>query len=337
MYAVHLSSGHSIQCKSIKASTIDQYLLAASSLIRCFTQQDYRKDKLGDRTMGAYLSGVMRDIRRYETMADRREPYDHRMHALACKVAAKFPITSLVCCLTDGFEQGLCTGYRLTEWAQPAGKTNVLSPHGNGRTGPECKTRAVIPNDIRAVGLCGVRLIGMAIITLPLLRLSQMYVKFRTQKNGENGEEKLYERNPNPLGLCFVSSTYRSLVRFAQVQVMHPGLSPASTPLSVYWDPKSRRAKLVDGSAIEKFMRRLAAAVYNLHPLHDKADLSKWSSHSLRVGACVILHIMGFSDRDIQWILRWKSMSFVMYFRNVAILSRRQNAAFDRLQALPRL
>ncbi|CAB9527063.1 unknown protein [Seminavis robusta] len=274
MYAVHLSSGHSIQCKSIKASTIDQYLLAASSLIRCFTQQDYRKDKLGDRTMGAYLSGVMRDIRRYETMADRREPYDHRMHALACKVAAKFPIISLVCCLTDGFEQGLCTGYRLTEWAQPAGKTNVLSPHGNGRTGPECKTRAVIPNDIRAVGLCG---------------------------------------------------------------VMHPGLSPASTPLSVYWNPKSRHAKLVDGSAIEKFMRRLAAAVYNLHPLHDKADLSKWSSHSLRVGARVILHIMGFSDRDIQWILRWKSMSFVMYFRNVAILSRRQNAAFDRLQALPRL
>ncbi|CAB9530816.1 unknown protein [Seminavis robusta] len=335
MYAVHLSYGNTILCKSIKASTIEQYLIAVSSLIKGFTEEDFRKDDSSDRNLGSLLSGVLKDIKRYENMADRREPYDHKMHAMARRAASKFPHTSVVCTLVDGFEQGMCAGYRLTEWAQPAGRTCVSRPHLNGRSAPECRTRAIVPVDVRAVSVDGQRLVGLAIIMLSLCNVLKMYIKFRTQKNGNHGEEKLFERNPTPGGFCFVSSTYRSLVRFAQIQLMYPGISPSVTPLSIYWDPKGKVPKLVDATSIEKFMRRLASTVYNLHPVHDSKDIAKWSSHSLRVGACVVLHVMGFSDRDIQWILRWKSMTFITYFRNVALLSRRQNAAFDRLQALP--
>ena len=70
-------------------------------------------------------------------------------------------------------------------------------------------------------------------------------------------------------------------------------------------------------------MRRLAAEVYHLHPSKDAKDLQRWSSHSIRVGACVVLHAMGFSDTDIQWILRWRSLAFTACLRNIAILATR--------------
>ncbi|CAB9523033.1 unknown protein [Seminavis robusta] len=335
MYAVHLSSGHSIHCKAIKSGTIEQYLLAVTTLIQNFTQVDYRKDKPGDTKLGKYITGVMKDIRKYESMPGRREPYDHKMHSLAKKVAEKFPSTSLICALTDGFEQGMCAGFRLTEWAQPGGKTNFTKPHTNGMPLPACQTRCLVPNDFRAIGVAGGRMVGLGILSVPCDSVLRIFVKLRTQKNGNNGEERQFEKNPTPGGFCFVSSSYRALQRFAIIQGWHPGLSAQNTPLSIYWDPRAHRPKLVDSYAIERYMRRLASTVYNLDPAAHAADILLWSSHSLRIGACVILHIMGFSDRDIQWILRWKSMTFATYFRNVALLSQRQNAAFDRLMAMP--
>ena len=97
-------------------------------------------------------------------------------------------------------------------------------------------------------------------------------------------------------------------------------LRPDTTPLSVYWSTSSACVKLINADDIEHLMRRLASQVYHLHPVRDALDLSKWSSHSLRVGACVALHAMGFSPLDIQWILRWRSTAFMVYLRNVAIL-----------------
>jgi hypothetical protein len=55
----------------------------------------------------------------------------------------------------------------------------------------------------------------------------------------------------------------------------------------------------------------------------------------LRVGACVILHAMGFTDVQIMWLLRWNSAAFMTYLRNVAVLSNRQNLAFSDVEAMP--
>jgi hypothetical protein len=79
--------------------------------------------------------------------------------------------------------------------------------------------------------------------------------------------------------------------------------------------------------------------------------------HSLRVGACAILHAVGFTDvqimwllrwrsnaflhavgfKDVQimWLLRWRSNTFMTYPRNVAVLSHRQNLAFSDVEAMP--
>jgi hypothetical protein len=84
-------------------------------------------------------------------------------------------------------------------------------------------------------------------------------------------------------------------------------------------------------------MRNIAAAVYQLSFDKHKEELQRWSSHSLRVGACVILHSMNFSTTQIQWLLRWRSDSFKVYLRNTALLSDQQHQALDQAAAMPHL
>jgi hypothetical protein len=92
----------------------------------------------------------------------------------------------------------------------------------------------------------------------------------------------------------------------------------------MYWAAGSASVKLVAADDIERYMRHLAGVVYyHLHPVRDAQDLSRWSSHSLHVEACVALHVMGFSDVDIQWILWWRSQAFRAYLRNIAILKKK--------------
>lgn len=335
MYAIHLSAGHSIYCKQIKVATIEQYLLAAASFISQFTGNDCRKDNAADSHMGHILAPVLRDLKKCESIPNRREPYDPQMHALARRVASRFPPDSLVCALVDGFEQGFVAGNRLTEWAQPAGKSNPAQPLLSRYLVDPIRTRAFVPNDFRILTYTRHHAVGLQILRHSLPSIHKMWCKWRTQKNGQNGEEKLFTRNSNSGGHCFVASTHRALQRFQRIMVLDATIVPNATPLSIYWDPRSNSAKLINANDIERFMRRLACSVYHLHPSHQSTEVNRWSSHSLRVGACVALHAMGFSTVDIQWILRWRSTAFMVYLRNVAILSDRHTAALDRLAAHP--
>lgn len=60
-----------------------------------------------------------------------------------------------------------------------------------------------------------------------------------------------------------------------------------------------------------------------------------WSSHSLRVDACTTLYTMGFHEKEIKHLLRWKSNAFMPYLRNLAITSRRHNTAIEDTSAIP--
>jgi hypothetical protein len=83
MYALHLSSGNSIYCKSIKVATIEQYLLAAATFLAQYSGVDYRKDHAHDKHLGHILAPILRDIKKYESVPNRREPYDPQMHLAA--------------------------------------------------------------------------------------------------------------------------------------------------------------------------------------------------------------------------------------------------------------
>jgi dihydrodipicolinate reductase len=75
---------------------------------------------------------------------------------------------------------------------------------------------------------------------------------------------------------------------------------------------------------INDALRHAATVVYNVTA---KADLARFSSHSVRVGACVALHAAGIQQQDIKFALRWKSDSFYTYLRNLPCQASRTAAA----------
>ena len=79
------------------------------------------------------------------------------------------------------------------------------------------------------------------------------------------------------------------------------------TPMSVHQRTAREEPLLITYDDIEKEMRLVAARVYKLDPMKDKEALQPWSSHSLRVGACVILYSMGLTETQIKWLHLWRS------------------------------
>jgi hypothetical protein len=82
-------------------------------------------------------------------------------------------------------------------------------------------------------------------------------------------------------------------------------------------------------------MRTIASVVYNLDPKIHKKELQLWSSHSYRVGACVLLHGMGYQAHQIKFLLRWKSDAFMDYLRNLAVLCDAHHQHMDAAAAMP--
>ena len=339
MYAVHLSTGNAIYCKQIKVKTIEAYVYNVATFLAAFSGIDHRKDNPGDKHMGKHLSQVYTDLHAYETMPRRREPYTLQMQALAQSEAAPRRLkdrAALIPVLANAFGFGLNAGLRRSEWAQPSGRADPRNPLRNHlKVG--ITTKAFVPDNLTAVTKSYRRLTGLSILLVPLQDIDEISVTWDTQKNGEHGESRKFVNDGDPSSPHNpVSCLYGLLQSWKACQERDPSLSPSFTPLSVYWDPVHSQVRLVTSDEIDSFIRALAARVLHLDPIKHKKELMLWSGHSIRVGACVLLHAMGFPPQDIKWLLRWKSDAFMAYLRNIALLSSRQNRALDRAAAMPR-
>ena len=94
-------------------------------------------------------------------------------------------------------------------------------------------------------------------------------------------------------------------------------------------------SKYVSPTLIETHMRMIASKVYGLNPKTKRKELLRWSSHSLRVGACVLLHSLGYTDVQLQHLLRWKSLAFMNYLRDLICLSDKHAQVLDEAAAMP--
>jgi hypothetical protein len=281
-----------------------------------------------DTKISRTLSAVYDEQKRWEDVPNRREPYTLEMlDTMKNDFAAsgQGPNT-LAAALVDWFACGLFAGLRLGEWAQNAYKSEMTSYQLN------------IRNDAQALCLCDVRFASASrghcsaveAVAATNLIMVKCWIKFRTQKNGQNGEEKLFLRNTS--GKCFPSAMIRIIRRFIRLR----GANDLQTPLAVYYsDIPGKSTTFITAPDIEGAMRRVASRVYHLDPVKDQETLRKWSAHSLRVGACVIINSMGISTAQIKFLLRWRSDAFMVYLRNMATLANSQNDLFNEADAMP--
>jgi hypothetical protein len=93
-----------------------------------------------------------------------------------------------------------------------------------------------------------------------------------------------------------------------------------SHPLAWYMCSASR--SLITDNDISKVLQEAAAKTYDVS---DPDALAKWTSHSIRVGACVSLHETGALPDFIKNRLRWRSDAFLMYLRNTPQLAKKHS------------
>jgi hypothetical protein len=330
MYAAHLGSGSTLMCRTIRSDTVKRYVFEAASFHALFGPhaRDFRKENATDTKVSKTLSDVFDELKRWEDVPNRREPFTLEMldemkrEFVNCGLGSN----TLSAALLDWFECGLFGGFRLSEWAQEATKSEMNSYQLNKRH----EAQALCMCDVRFESAERGQYSAAAAAAATDTTMVKCWIKFRTQKNGQNGEEKLFVRNT--AGKCFPSAMLRIIRRFVHLR----GASDTHTPLAVYQSATSDKAtQFVSAPDIVEAMRRVAARVYNLDPKKDAKHLHKWSAHSLRVGACVILHSLGMSPTQIKFLLRWRSDAFMVYLRNTAILANSQNALFNEADAMP--
>ena len=123
-------------------------------------------------------------------------------------------------------------------------------------------------------------------------------------------------------------SIHKILSRYDRLIGLERGLDQ-DIPLAVYRDDQGE-IFFFHPKVIDQVLLKVAMTTYGLTARQLKQHY-RYSSHSLRVGACTILHAAGVSAYQIKFLLRWQSDAFMMeYLRNVSSLSDAQNQAVAR-------
>ena len=113
-----------------------------------------------------------------------------------------------------------------------------------------------------------------------------VHIKWRFQKNGQNGEIIPFARNNKKKKFCSVRAAFRIVKRAERLrQAKH-------LPLAVSYSPNNK-VKGLSYLTSTFVYKQMKLAAKHAHGITAVADLKKFTPHSPRVGACVLLHTTG--------------------------------------------
>lgn len=291
-YAVSLAQGKNLRNQIIRGSTVSNYLSAACSLL------DDRR--LPYTCKDDYLGVILKSLKDYDEVQNRRHMICDGMMLWLDKEAKRYDVDSPFASIVDWIKLGRYGAFRKSEWCQSSqkkyaridgwpGDPSLAFTWGDFTFFDKHKRKLDFDN-ITADNVYFVR------------------IRWRKQKNNDNGQEITYARDEALPSFCPVLAALRIVKR-----AMRLGDEPTE-PLAVARHPRSNKRIYITASLATAVIRSAAKAVYGLSD--DDPELKKWSCHSIRVTAANLLHRERFSDSYIQSRLRWKSTSFLKYLRN---------------------
>lgn len=299
-FAVSLVRGETIQSKRIRYATIRNYVKAAAGLHR---------DRDLPSPHGAptnYITIVLNAVQKFEKQPNRREMiHDEMIHHLEA-IRSSYAPDSLEAALIDWIYLGRFAGYRSIEWCQTKQREYLKIDHPNWE-GP--RAYAFIADDFQFYNAQKQPLSDLANTTL--LDIAYFTLRFRKQKNNRNYEMIPYYADSSSPAFCPVAAAFRIRQRASRL------LTPDDEPIGVYLSTKGKYSSqrcYITAKQVASFLQAVATVVFKLGK--SDASLSRWTSHSIRVTACNLLHRQGFSDTYIQTRLRWRSNAFLDYLRN---------------------
>jgi len=246
-----------------------------------------------------YTDIVYDAVKKYETVENRRNMISDSMMTWLLFSSKKSSLDSAVSAMVDWIILGRYTGYRKSEWCQSSQTSFETVDEWPGKP-----PRAMMLGDFTFLDK-NERRISFNKKCLHD-NIHHVIIQWRFQKNGQNGEEVTFTRDMINPQYCPVLAAYRICLRALRLNV------PRSDPIAVF-SRKDNRLFITD-RLLTRILREAAMAVLNLGP--DDKELSRWSTHSIRVTAANLLHRARFADSFIQKRLRWRSTSFLGYLRN---------------------
>jgi hypothetical protein len=322
MYALDLARGNTLLCKTIKSDTISKYLLAAARKIQGYRARKHIKslnrgvwtDPRIDMATGKHstrITAITKEVSRWENEPNRREPLtvDMIRHTgTKCDPSTPHSIENA---MYDWFVLNIYIGCRLSEWAQSECGMTLSKTD---------EPRAFMWKDIELRGENDRRMDISDGLARPYL-VHTAVIRWREQKNGTVNQKKTIVKQFGNASLCPVTALIRILKRFRDLKQ-----DKDAVPLSVFTTNglDDGMVELIRASHIEHALQSAATAVYNIT---NPKELARFTSHSLRVGACVALHAAGVIPSNIKDALRWKSDSFERYLRNLPCQAQRNSRA----------
>ena len=119
--ALHLASGHSLKCRTLRVATIKKYLFDAAAMISGCGDRNPRYLEPTSKTFAPSIQAIYDEMSRWECVSESiREPYTPAMQThldFLCSSPHKH-YDSILHTLRDFFLMGLYGGFRQSEWSQ---------------------------------------------------------------------------------------------------------------------------------------------------------------------------------------------------------------------------
>ncbi len=261
------------------------------------------------------IKKITTEVRRWENDPRRRNPLTKSMLEYLLKKYISCAPHGFTAAIKNRFTLGLYIGPRQAEWAQQDGVKTLEQTEKN----IDGTHKSFIVTDFKFFGPNRRRMTHLDAIANPE-KVHSVDIKWRFQKNGKNGQEKTVTCNLQDPAVCGVHAAIAIIERAILLNL------PTDHPLAAYTEGGAHLGKLrfITANQIAFTLQEIAKEWYDIT---DKRELSLYSSHSLRVGACVALHAAGLDALSIQFALRWTSDAFLIYLRNITRQAQRVSDA----------
>lgn len=303
-YVRSLMLGETIQGTKIKFKTVKNYIGAALKLFRNRNlliprSNQYENSRSNQLLNIDYLNIVLTAIESYENIPNRKNMITDKMCRTISELAANKPAVSLEAALYDWITLGRYTGFQKSEWCQDS-QTEYEKCELKGSP-----ARAMLMKDFKFKDKHQNKIKVTPGINIDPIH--ELHITWKTQKSKQNGQTIPYKRDDVNTRFCPVRAGVRIILRALNLKVQ------THHPIGVFKHAKERKYSFITDPLTSNNLRKAANIAYNIT---DIKELEKWTSHSIRVTAANLLHMVQFSNSFIQSRLRWKSDSFLMYLRN---------------------
>lgn len=141
-------------------------------------------------------------------------------------------------------------------------------------------------------------------------KIVKVTITWRFQKNRQNNEKRTFSAEiPSNELICPVRAAMRMIFRARRLG------QPDHLPLAVY--KRKDTFAYITGSRVGLLLRQAVRLAY---PDKSKEELKRFSAHSFRVWACVLLDEAGKSPDFIKKRLRWLGDSYRIYLRDTCAI-----------------